>query len=84
MSYKKLIPKLDMDRLPVHTGIIMDGNGRGQKRFLPRLQGHNAGAKSIRQVTELAVEIVEIPHLYAFPRKTGHGLQMRLEACLSC
>ena len=58
MSYKKLIPKLDMDRLPIHTGIIMDGNGRwAKKRFLPRLQGHNAGAKSIRQVTELAVEI---------------------------
>lgn len=54
MSYKRLIPKLDMDRLPIHTGIIMDGNGRwAKKRFLPRLQGHNAGAKAIRQVTEL-------------------------------
>ncbi|HHZ15629.1 MAG TPA: isoprenyl transferase [Candidatus Cloacimonetes bacterium] len=58
MSYKRLIPKLDMDRLPIHTGIIMDGNGRwAKKRFLPRLQGHNAGAKAIRQVTELGVEI---------------------------
>ncbi|HPV15117.1 MAG TPA: isoprenyl transferase [Candidatus Cloacimonadota bacterium] len=68
MSYKKLIPKLDMDRLPVHTGIIMDGNGRwAKKRFLPRLQGHNAGAKSIRQVTELAVEIgLKYLTFYAF------------------
>lgn len=58
MDYKKLIAGLDKDRLPIHTGIIMDGNGRwAKKRFLPRLQGHNAGAKSIREVTELAVEL---------------------------
>ena len=68
MDYKKLIPKLDMNRLPIHTGIIMDGNGRwAKKRFLPRLQGHNAGAKSIRQVTELAVEIgLKYLTFYAF------------------
>lgn len=68
MDYKKLIPKLDLNKLPVHTGIIMDGNGRwAKKRFLPRLQGHNAGAKSIRQVTELAVEIgLKYLTFYAF------------------
>lgn len=68
MSYKKLLPQLDKDRLPRHIGLIMDGNGRwAKKRFLPRLQGHSAGAKSIREVTELAVEI-SLEHLtfYAF------------------
>ncbi len=58
MDYKKLLERLDKSKLPIHTGIIMDGNGRwAKKRFLPRLQGHNAGAKSIREVTELAVDL---------------------------
>ncbi|MFV0336707.1 MAG: isoprenyl transferase [Chthoniobacterales bacterium] len=34
--------------IPRHVAIIMDGNGRwAQKRGLPRLHGHEAGAKSI-------------------------------------
>lgn len=68
MSYKKLLPRLDTNKLPRHIGIIMDGNGRwAQKRLLPRLQGHNAGAKSIREVVELAVEIkLEYLTFFAF------------------
>lgn len=32
------------DKLPVHVGLIMDGNGRwAQKRRMPRSFGHNAG-----------------------------------------
>lgn len=68
MKYKELIPKLDPQKLPVHVGIIMDGNGRwAQKRRRPRLYGHSAGAKSIRQVVELAVEIkLQYLTFYAF------------------
>lgn len=37
-------------RLPLHIGIIMDGNGRwAQKRGLPRTEGHRAGVESIRR-----------------------------------
>ena len=68
MDYKKLLPKLDKSKLPRHIGIIMDGNGRwAKKRMLPRLQGHSAGAKSIREVTELGVELgLEYLTFYAF------------------
>jgi len=68
MDYKKLLPKLDKSKLPRHIGIIMDGNGRwARKRMLPRLQGHSAGAKSIREVTELGVELgLEYLTFYAF------------------
>lgn len=68
MDYKKLLPKIDKTRLPRHIGIIMDGNGRwAKKRLLPRLQGHSAGARSIREVTELAVELgLERLTFYAF------------------
>lgn len=57
-DYKKLIPLLNKDILPTHVGIIMDGNGRWAKqRRRPHLFGHRAGAKSIREVVELGVEL---------------------------
>jgi undecaprenyl diphosphate synthase len=36
-----------------HVAIIMDGNGRWAKgRLLPRIEGHRAGAKTVRMVVE--------------------------------
>ncbi|MEO5916103.1 MAG: polyprenyl diphosphate synthase [Luteolibacter sp.] len=46
----------------------MDGNGRWAKeRGLPRLEGHRAGAESVREVLEACIELgVEYLTLYAF------------------
>ena len=54
--------------LPKHVAIIMDGNGRwAQKRHLPRIAGHRAGALSIREIVRLAGELgIEALTLYAF------------------
>ncbi len=54
--------------IPRHVAIIMDGNGRWAKeRGLPRLQGHRAGAESVREVMEACIELgVEYLTLYAF------------------
>lgn len=63
-----LLKDLDLNKLPKHVAIIMDGNGRWAKqRHRPRLYGHRAGAKSVRQVVEIAGEL-HIPYLtvYAF------------------
>ena len=39
--------------LPRHIAVIMDGNGRWAKaRHMPRLEGHRAGAKTVRMVVE--------------------------------
>ena len=39
--------------VPQHVAIIMDGNGRwAKKRFLPRVEGHRNGARSVRTVVE--------------------------------
>lgn len=41
------------DTGPNHVAIIMDGNGRwAQKRGKPRLFGHHAGAKRVREIVE--------------------------------
>src|SRR5688572_15306297 len=38
-------------RRPKHIAIIMDGNGRwAQQRGLPRIAGHRAGARAVRDV----------------------------------
>lgn len=56
------------DKLPVHIGIIMDGNGRWAKnRGMPRTYGHREGAKRFKNITE-ACRNLGIPYVtfYAF------------------
>ena len=54
--------------IPKHIAIIMDGNGRwAKKRGLPRLYGHHAGMKSVREVVRVASDMgVGVLTLYAF------------------
>src|SRR6202048_2638642 len=53
---------------PRHIAIIMDGNGRWAKgRGLPRIKGHEAGARAFRECVEGCGELkVEYLTLYAF------------------
>ncbi|MGL5822236.1 MAG: isoprenyl transferase [Sarcina sp.] len=59
---------LDMDNIPKHIAIIMDGNGRwAKKRGLPRTMGHKAGAETIRKVLKECDSLgVKYLTLYAF------------------
>ena len=54
--------------VPVHVGIIMDGNGRwAQKRKLPRTAGHKAGVDRAREIMLAAIEAgIEYLTLYTF------------------
>jgi undecaprenyl diphosphate synthase len=55
-------------RIPRHIAVIMDGNGRwARERGLPRIQGHEKGAESLRDVVEGCAELgVEFLTVYAF------------------
>ena len=55
-------------RVPRHVAIIMDGNGRwAERRGLPRVAGHKAGAEAVRKAMQSAVDHgVEVLTLYAF------------------
>jgi len=59
---------LDPAKLPQHIAIIMDGNGRwAKKRGLPRIRGHRAAEKTVREVVEFSGEIgIQYLTLYAF------------------
>jgi len=51
-----------------HLAVIMDGNGRwAQKRGLPRLKGHEMGARSAKRIVEAAkARSIRYLTLYAF------------------
>jgi len=65
---KTLLTSLDRSKLPRHIAIIMDGNGRwAARRHLPRVMGHRAGARAVREVVEACAELsVGVLTLYAF------------------
>jgi len=60
--------ELDPKLIPEHVAIIMDGNGRwAKKRGLPRVAGHRAGMKAVKEVTRAANDIgIKVLTLYAF------------------
>jgi len=63
-----LLAQIDLDRLPQHIAIIMDGNGRwAKRRRLPRIAGHRAGIRAVRQAVEACARL-GVPYLtlYAF------------------
>ncbi len=46
---------MDIDKLPLHVGVIMDGNGRwAKKRLLPRKLGHKSGMERMIGLSEHA------------------------------
>ena len=61
-------PQADLQHLPRHIAIIMDGNGRwAKKRGLPRTAGHAAGAETFRTIATYCKEIgLEYLTVYAF------------------
>ncbi|QYR52489.1 polyprenyl diphosphate synthase [Lysobacter soyae] len=54
--------------LPRHVAVIMDGNGRwAQQRRRPRIIGHRAGARAVRNAIDYCMQQgVEVLTLYAF------------------
>ncbi|HWZ97954.1 MAG TPA: isoprenyl transferase [Candidatus Dormibacteraeota bacterium] len=63
-----LLEKLDLNQLPRHLAVIMDGNGRwAQRRHLPRIAGHKAGTETARTTIETCARLkIEALTLYAF------------------
>ncbi len=68
---ESLVNQLDLLHLPRHVAVIMDGNGRwAKKKNLPRVEGHRAGAKSVREVVETSARIgIKFLTLYAFSKE---------------
>jgi undecaprenyl diphosphate synthase len=65
---REILETIDPERLPRHVAIIMDGNGRwARARRMPRVEGHRAGIRSVRETIETSARLgLEIITLYAF------------------
>ncbi|MDD2218161.1 MAG: isoprenyl transferase [Eubacteriales bacterium] len=59
---------LDAGHIPQHVAIVMDGNGRwADKRMLPKMAGHNAGMKAMKEIVKCADQLgVKYLTVYAF------------------
>jgi len=64
---------------PNHVAVIMDGNGRwAQKRGKPRLFGHHAGAKRVREIVE-ACPALGVKYLTIFAFSTENWKRTQAE-----
>ena len=69
----------DMNKLPQHLAIIMDGNGRwAKKRGLPRSAGHREGAKAVKRVIASCLNF-NIPILTLFAFSTENWKRPKIE-----
>ncbi|MCS6999361.1 MAG: isoprenyl transferase [Bacteroidota bacterium] len=75
---------LQLERLPRHVAIIMDGNGRwAVGRKLPRIAGHCEGIESVRDIVKASAELgVEYLTLYAFSTENWRRPQAEVNALM--
>ena len=62
------LSQLDVEAVPEHVAVIMDGNGRWAKqRMLNRLKGHKAGIEAVRETIRCASDLgVKCLTIYSF------------------
>ncbi len=72
-------------RIPRHVAIIMDGNGRwAEAQGRPRVDGHEVGAESVREVVRACRELgVEALTLYSFSTENWDRPAEEIEALMS-
>jgi len=70
---------------PRHVAVIMDGNGRwAQSRGRPRLFGHHAGARRVREIVEACPDLgVEYLTIFAFSTENWKRTQTEVAGLMS-
>ncbi|MBI9038351.1 MAG: isoprenyl transferase [Bacteroidales bacterium] len=82
MDFKK---EIDINDLPKHIAVIMDGNGRWAKKHgKMRIFGHQNGVKSVRETSEAAAEIgIKYLTLYAFSTENWNRPKKEVDALMT-
>lgn len=75
----------DLKTGPDHVAIIMDGNGRwAQKKGRPRLFGHHAGARRVREIVEACPELgVKYLTIFAFSTENWKRTQTEVAGLMN-
>lgn len=77
-----MVEELDLNRLPKHVAIIMDGNGRwARAKLRNRVFGHEQGIKSVREIVRCCRRL-GISHLtlYAFSKENWQRPEAEVKA----
>jgi undecaprenyl diphosphate synthase len=87
MTSKKdlLIKEINLDKVPKHVAIIMDGNGRWAKqKGMIRAIGHQNGTKTVNQIVEACSDI-DVSHLtlYAFSTENWNRPKYEVDALMT-
>ena len=77
--------QINLEKLPRHIAVIMDGNGRWAKQHgRPRVFGHRNGVKAVREITEAAAEIgIGYLTLYAFSTENWGRPKAEVDALMT-
>ncbi len=77
--------QLQIEKLPRHIAIIMDGNGRWAKqRHLPRIMGHRKGIETVREVVRECRKLgIEVLTLYAFSTENWRRPKTEIKALMA-
>ncbi len=81
-SYKE---KINLDKLPKHIAMIMDGNGRwALKHGMDRVGGHHKGVDSVRDIAEAAAKLgIKYITLYTFSTENWNRPKDEVDALMS-
>ena len=76
--------KVDLNNLPSHVAVIMDGNGRwAKKRGGMRIFGHQSAITAVRETVEAAAELgVQYLTLYAFSTENWNRPAIEVSALM--
>ena len=77
--------KINLEKLPEHIAVIMDGNGRwAKKKGNSRIFGHQNGVIAVRETVEAAAELgVKYLTLYAFSTENWNCPKREVDALMS-
>lgn len=76
---------IDLNKVPKHIAIIMDGNGRwAQMRGMPRTMGHRAGVEALKRIVKFCHKIgVKYLTVYAFSTENWKRPQSEIGILMS-
>ncbi len=79
------LTNVNINNLPVHVAVIMDGNGRWAKsKGLERSMGHAEGVNTVRNITEAASDIgIKYLTLYTFSTENWNRPKEEVDALMS-
>ncbi|MCK5637375.1 MAG: isoprenyl transferase [Flavobacteriaceae bacterium] len=77
--------KINLDKLPKHVAVIMDGNGRwAKKQGFKRVLGHEKGTEAVRKTVEAATELgIEALTLFAFSTENWNRPKFEVDTLMS-